>query len=724
MEQGFKSDTQIDQNQVNTWIEFFQHPQFKYINRIQELANLYPEEKSLMVDYWDLHKYNDEFAEAFLKNPRERIPNAERAIWELCPADAKSIDQKPIKIHFRLQKIPSQTSRIELRDLRTLHLEKYIAVEGLVRSRSEVRPRVILAKFKCSRCGFEIVIPQDETVLKEPFVCTNESCGRGASQTTFNLMKTTSEYLDMQILNIQESPEGLKDSAPPERLKIFMKDDLCGKVSPGERIIINGILFTSQRKISNQKTTDYDLFMEAFSIEQESTPYEEIQISPQEEAEIREMAQNPLIFELIRDSIAPSIFEMDTIKEALALQLFGGVTKSDKTTHNRGDIHVLLIGDPGTGKSQLLRYISKIAPRGVFASGKSASAAGLTATAVKDELDGRWTLEGGALVLADRGVACIDEIDKMKEEDRSSMHEAMEQQTISIAKAGITATLMTRCSILAAANPVHGRFDVLKPYPDQINLTPTLLSRFDLIFPITDKPDEHKDFHLATQVLASHIAGEMRKNIEEKKDVDFDIEDAEAISRAKPPIEKEMLQKYIAYAKRTHYPVIMNEVKDYLRNYYVEKRKGGIHKEGDENKFDRVQITVRQLEGLIRLSEASARMRLSDRVEITDCNRAINLFNWFLSKIASDKGGIDIDIIYTGTSARKTNYMKIILETMREIQGNKEIDTSKGIHISDLQRETKPKGIQETELDDVLAKMSQAGEIYSPATDHYRISSR
>lgn len=719
MEDGFKSEAQIDQSQVIAWIEFFQHPQFNYYNKIQELANLYPEEKSLMVDYWDLHKYNDEFAEALLKKPRERIPNAERAIWELCPADAKS------NIHFRLRKIPSQTSRIELRDLRTLHLEKFIAVEGLVRSRSEVRPRIISAIFKCSRCGFEMVIPQDETVLKEPFVCGNESCGRAANATTFNLMKTTSEYLDMQILNIQESPEGLKDSAPPERLKIFLKDDLCGKVSPGERIIINGILFTSQRKISNQKTTDYDLFMEAFSLEQESTPYEEIQISAQEEAEIREMSQNPLIFELIRDSIAPSIFEMDTIKEALVLQLFGGVAKEEKTSHNRGDIHILLIGDPGTGKSQLLRYISKIAPRGVFASGKSASAAGLTATAVKDELDGRWTLEGGALVLADRGVACIDEIDKMKEEDRSSMHEAMEQQTISIAKAGITATLMTRCSILAAANPKLGRFDEGKPYPDQINLTPTLLSRFDLIFPITDKPEEHKDFHLAEQVLASHIAGEMRKNIEEKKAVDFNIDDAEAISRAKPPIEKELMQKYIAFAKRNSFPIMNQEVKDYLLNYYVQKRKGGLHKEGDEDKLDRVQITVRQLEGLIRLSEASARMRLSDRIEKSDCNRAINLFDWFLSKIAQDKGGkLDIDIIYTGTSARRTNYIKIIMETMREIQGNNDIDTSKGVHVSDLVRECKPKGIQESEVRDTLAKMSQAGELYSPSDDYYRISSR
>lgn len=715
MEAASSQNVNVPKDQINTWTEFFQDPQFTYYDKIQELANLYPEERSILVDYWDLHRFNDEFAEAFLRKPREMSPAAEKAIFELCPADAKA------ELHLRVFNLPAQTSRVPMPDLRSSHLEKYIALEGLVRSRSEVRPRITIGIFNCNKCNFHLTIPQEDNLLREPYICPN--CEKEAGKTTFELVKTISEYVDLQMINIQETPESIQGAAPPQRMKIFVRDDLCGRVQPGERIIINGILFASQRKIANQKSTDFDLFMDAFSVEQEEVPYEEISISKDEEEEIKNLAKNSHIYELIRDSIAPGIYEMDTIKEALALQLFGGVTKDTKVSHSRGDIHILLIGDPGTGKSQLLRYIEKIAPRANFASGKSASAAGLTATAVKDELDGRWTVEGGALVLADRGLACIDEIDKMREEDRSSMHEAMEQQSISFAKAGINVTLMTRCSILAAANPVKGRFDQEKLFTEQINLMPTLLSRFDLIFPVIDKPDEEHDHRLAAQVLDSHIAGEMRRNLEEKKEADYDMEDAENIQKSQPPIERELMKKYVAYAKRNIFPVMSTEVRDYLLQYYVTTRSQGKANPDDEEKIDRISITVRQLEGLIRLSEASARVRLSNEVSVEDCQKAISLFDFYLRNIARDRSGkLDIDIIMSGTTASKRNHGKIMRQVILDLIKDPDIDTANGADMVDIKRVATREGIPEDEIEDILKKMSQAGEVYSPRAGYYKVT--
>jgi len=711
------SNVPIDKDQVNTWTEFLQDPQFKYYDKIQEIANLYPEVTTLEVNYWDIQKFNDEFAETFLNKPRSMIPNAEKAIADLCPADVEG------EFHFRVKGLPAETARLTLPDLRAHHLEKYVAVEGLVRSRTEVRPRLTIAIFRCQKCGYNMRIPQEDNLLREPFMCVNENCNREAKQTSFELVKTVSEYVDLQTLNIQEPPEGLRGSAPPQRLKIFLRDDLCGRVSPGERIIINGILFASQRKVANQKSTDFDLFIDAFAIEQEKVPYEEIQISAEEMNEINEMAKNPLIYELIRDSIAPGIFEMDIIKEALVLQLFGGIAKDTDTSHNRGDIHILLIGDPGTGKSQLLRYMSKIAPRGIFASGKSASAAGLTATAVKDELDGRWTIEGGALVLADRGVACIDEIDKMREEDRVAIHEALEQQSISFAKAGITATLMTRCSLLAAANPKEGRFSDDKSYPEQINLLPTLLSRFDLIFPIIDKPDEDKDHRLASKILDSHRAGQMRKNIKENKEVDYSSEEAEQIARSEPAIPTLLLQKYVAYAKRNIFPVMTEDVKERLLDYYVNQRALGKPRDDEEGEVERITLTPRQLEGLIRLSEASAKLRHSNVVDMEDAERAITLFTEYLNRSARDKSGkLDIDTIMSGTSARKRNYGKIMRSAIQDLIKNPDIDTTQGVHISDLRREAIAAEIPEDEFDDLLNRLNDKGDIYKPTEGYYRLT--
>jgi len=347
-----------------------------------------------------------------------------------------------------------------------------------------------------------------------------------------------------------------------------------------------------------------------------------------------------MIHEKIIQSIAPSIYGYREIKEGIAYLLFGGVPKVlPDGIRIRGDINILLVGDPGTAKSQLLQYVARIAPRGIYTSGKGSTAAGLTAAVVKDRTTGDWYLEAGALVLADGGIACVDEIDKMRNEDRVAMHEVMEQQTVSIAKAGIVATLNARTSILASANPTLGRFVEQKPVIENVNLPITILSRFDLIFPIKDKPDEEIDTKMSEHILKLH---QVRGYV------------------TSPPIEPELLKKYIAYVRKNIKPKISDEALEKIKRYYVEMRKTG--KEGGS-----IPITPRQLEALVRMTEARAKMALREVATEADADAAIKLMNYVLEKTAYDTETerIDIDVLLTGKSKSQRDKMNVIMDYIK-----------------------------------------------------------
>lgn len=688
-----------DSPRAKDWENFLIDQMYGYAEEIERIADNFPEERSLYVDWYNLQRHNEEMAENFLYNPREEIPFAEDAIQALTPPDRKC------KINFRIKNLPS-TQTISIPELRIKDLEGYISLEGIVRGRSEVRPRMSTAIYKCSKCEFNIMIPQGDSSLREPAMCPN--CEKPASKTSFELLKMKSVYVDLQMIDIQELPEHIKGTAPPQSIKVFVYDDLCGRVMPGERVSISGILFASQRTHRDRKSVDFDMFLDGYHILQEESVYEEIEITDKDKEEILKLSKEGMLFEMIRDSIAPDLFEIDIVKEALALQLFGGVTKETEGSQTRGDINILMIGDPGTGKSQLLKFMSSLAPRGVFASGKGASSAGLTASVVKDEYDGRWSLEGGALVLADRGMLCLDEMDKMSDENRSSMHEAMEQQQITITKS-IKATLRCRCSILAAANPKKGRFDDKSLYTEQINLPPTLLSRFDLIFPMIDLPDKERDHTLAKKIILRHKSGELLRN--EGKEFE-----AFQVMNLDPPISKELLQKYIAYAKKNIFPVMNDTVIDHLLKYYITQRETGLSDDLKELGSNRITITIRQLEGLIRLSEASARLRLSPVIELSDCKRAQYLFNEYLRLIARDETGkLDIDLIMTGTSTRKRQIGITIVEIIDGLKKNPELDTIKGVELSMVIVEAKKLGIEKEDLLKALDKMKDQGMLFEPA---------
>ena len=400
------------------WEKFFNR---YYIGDILALANEYPESRSLYVDFVNIEKFDPDLAEELLAHPDRILSTAEEALRSFDLPVKKTLSGA----HLRITNIPQ---KVKIRDLRSIHISKLIAIEGLVRMATEVRPRLLVAAFECNGCGDTMLVPQSSGRFVEPYMCKNEGCGRKGP---FKIKLTESEFVDAQKLRVQESPEDMRGGEQPQTLDVNIEDDIAGIVAPGDHVIVAGVLRSYQRITREGKSTFFDIILDSVSIETKDKEFTEIEIAPEEEEEIIKLSKDPGIYKKIIASIAPSIYGYEEVKEALALQLMSGIPKNlPDGARVRGDVHVLLVGDPGIAKSQLLRYIRKLAPRGIYTSGRSSSAAGLTAAAVRDEFgDGRWTLEAGALVLADQGIAAIDEMDKMRPEDRSAIHEAMEQQS-------------------------------------------------------------------------------------------------------------------------------------------------------------------------------------------------------------------------------------------------------------------------------------------------------
>jgi len=694
-----------DETLIVQWQDFLEE---NCKSDIETVALSYPEKRSLFVDYWTIDKADPKLAELLLSQPYKAVYNAEEALKKIDVA----AEQK-LRLHFRVKNLPD-TNKIVIRYIRANHLGNMMAIDGLVKKRTEVRPKLLVGAFQCSKCGAVIRIEQEEDILKEPSECYEDQggCGRVSS---FKLLTNLSQFIDSQKIEIQENPEGLRGGAQPERISVFLEDDLVGEIAPGDRVVVNGILHSMQRRRGTFRLTSFNKTMEAISIENQELAFEEVEVTPEDEKEILKISKDPEIYEKMRASIAPTIYGMAVEKEALVLQLFGGLAKDmPDGTRMRGDIHALFVGDPGTAKSQLLVYMSKIAPRSVYASGKASTAAGLTAAAVRDEFgEGQWTLEAGALVLADMGIACIDEIDKMEETDRSSMHQAMEQQEISVAKAGINATLKSRCAILAAANPKLGRFDEFLPIHEQINMPPALLSRFDLIFSILDKPHRQNDTDLATHILNTHKAGEVSENIAKTKKSKYTKKQQESlIKHVMPTFDPEFFRKYIAYAKRNIYPVMTDEALEILKSYYVDFR---------NSSEDTVTFTPRQLEAFVRLAEASAKIRLSQEVTVDDAKRAIYIIDQYLRRVGMDRetGLFDIDIIATGISHSQHDRMRTLIDIVQRL-GNeaKDGNAARG----DIVREAEIDGLESSKVEEALDRLKRNGQIYEPVHGKYKIT--
>jgi replicative DNA helicase Mcm len=693
-----------EQSSKLVWEEFIKQ---YYWEELLSLAGIYPEKRSLMIEFSDIERYNIELANELLKTPDAVMKHANTALFEIdLPMDV-TLDNAHVRI-------ANLHSRIQIRDLRSENISRLLGIDGIIRKATEVRPKLTTAAFECLRCGHVNFIPQNENRFVEPLECDGEQCGRRGP---FKLLANESTFIDAQKLRIQESPEGLRGGEQPQTLDIDIEDDLAGRVTPGDRVTITGILRSHQRVTKFGKSTFFDLSLEGISIEREKSEFDEIEITPEDEKEIREMGSSSDIYNKMISSIAPSILGYEEIKEAMALQLFSGVPKHlPDGTRIRGDIHVLLVGDPGIAKSQLLRYAYKISPRGVYTSGKGTTSAGLTATAVKDEFgDGRWTLEAGALVLADKGLAAVDELDKMAKEDRSALHEAMEQQTISIAKAGILATLKSRCALLGAANPKLGRFDRYENIAQQINMPPALISRFDLIFILTDEPSPQRDGNIAEHIIKAHYAGEINTQYQSLSSSKITQEQInKAMSVIEPTYRPDILRKYIAYSKRHIFPVMEEEAKQQIINFYLDLRSQA----NDPN--SPIPVTARQLEALVRLGEGSARMRLSNSITTKDIDRVIRIVNESLRQVMTDPetGKLDADMVSTGMPKSQRDRAKLIRDIIREVQQQHE-----GVApMAEVIQQAVELGIDDDKAEEMIKRLKKDGAIFEPKNGLLKIT--
>ncbi len=670
---------------LETWNSFYRRYCKDEVGRIAQ-----GERDSLRIFYTDLVQFDPDLADDLLLHPEETLRAAERALAEFDVAADVSLENTDVRVS-------EFTRKTEIREIRSEDVNKLISVEGIVRKATDVLPKILEATFECQRCGTLTQITQTGNEFREPHECNG--CERKGP---FELLHDQSRFVDSQKIRVQESPEGLRGGQTPKKIDVNIEGDVTGKVAPGDRVTATGIL----RATPQDDSTTFELYIEGNNVEIQDQDFEDFEITEEDVERIEELAGRDTLFEDVVESIAPSIYGYEMEKLAMVLQLFSGVTKTlPDETRIRGDMHVLLVGDPGTAKSQLLQYAQKIAPRGIYTSGKGATSAGLTAAAVQDDFgDGKWTLEAGALVLADKGIACVDEVDKMRSEDRSALHEALEQQQVSVAKAGINATLKSRCSLLGAANPKHGRFDRYEGIAEQIDLEPALISRFDLIFTVHDEPDEEEDSRLASHILQTNYAGELSASGEDPKD---------AMESIEPDIESELLRKYIAYSRRECHPRMTEDARERLEDFYVDLRTSGSE--------DVVPVTARKLEALVRLAEASARVRLSDEVAMQDAERAIEVTMASLEEVGMDPDTkeFDIDIIEAGTSHSQRERIRSIKEIIKRIAEDNDDDWAPRDDVLEMAEEN---GIEAEKVQKELEQLKTKGEIYEPRNDRFRVS--
>lgn len=677
-------------------------------NEILQLANEYPDTRSLYIRYPMIDLFNSDLAEEVLARPLQCIEELTTALKEIDLPIDKSFDD----VYARIIDIPS---KVGIGDLRSKHLSKFISIDGMIRKATEVRPKITKAAFQCMRCGHTTYVDQiNGYKFEEPFLgCEEETCGKKGP---FKILIEESTFVDSQKLQIQEPPEDLRGTQA-QSIDVDADDDLSGILLPGERVVVNGILRSRQRTLKDGKSVYYDLYLEANSIEKIDTAFDEVEISSSDEEQIKELSQDPLIYVKMVNSIAPVIRGMDDVKEAMVLQQFGGVPKFlPDGSYIRGDSHILFCGDPSLGKSKLMKSSQARSPRAVFASGPASSAGGLTAVVVKDDFgEGRWTVEGGALVLADKGIAFIDEADKMKPTDRDALHDAMEQQEINLSKAGIMATLKTRTSVFMAANPKNGKFDKYDPLAEQIDLKPSLLSRFDLIFVMLDTPDERIDSDVSMYMLNTHLAGELKQQRQSGIVTIDSVLAEEAERHITPDISIDLFKKYVAYAKMHIFPVLSEEAINHIHSFYMSLRKAGAN-----SKTESVPITKRQEEAMIRLAEASARVRLSNHITIEDATRATSLMLTCLKNVGLDPktGEIDSSIINSGTSLSQRNNIKTIKEIMKSLSTRY---PDGKIPISEIVAQAGKQGIDKEKVESNLKKFALRGDLLKPSADHVKL---
>ncbi|KAK4224418.1 DNA replication licensing factor mcm2 [Podospora fimiseda] len=592
-----------------------------YGNRIRTLGEINAE--SLEVSYEHLSTSKAILAYFLANAPSEMLKLFDEVAMDVVLLHYPDYERIHAEIHVRIFDLPVHYT---LRQLRQSHLNCLVRVSGVVTRRTGVFPQLKYVKFDCGKCGVTLGPFQQESNV-EVKISYCQSC---QSRGPFTLNSEKTVYRNYQKLTLQESPGTVPAGRLPRHREVVLLWDLIDKAKPGEEIEVTGIYRNNYDAQLNNRNgfPVFATILEANNVVKSHDQLAGFRMTEEDEHEIRRLSKDPHIVDKIINSIAPSIYGHTDIKTAVALSLFGGVTKHSRGAHHiRGDINVLLLGDPGTAKSQVLKYVEKTAHRAVFATGQGASAVGLTASVRRDPLTSEWTLEGGALVLADKGTCLIDEFDKMNDQDRTSIHEAMEQQTISISKAGIVTTLQARCGIIAAANPIGGRYNSTIPFSANVELTEPILSRFDILCVVRDTVEPEEDERLARFIVGSHSRSHPLSNSQaatqtqngDSMDVEPDSGAPETQNGERPKegeIPQELLRKYILYAKDKCSPKLYHMDEDKVARLFADMRRESLA-------TGAYPITVRHLEAIIRISEAFCKMRLSEFCSSQDIDRAI-----------------------------------------------------------------------------------------------------
>jgi len=620
-------DSQIDANTnlankkvFLKFIEEFQEGNFSFKYRDALRRNYLRRDYHLSVNIQDLSGYDEQLAEKLQKSPGEMLPLFEEAAKEAAdlltkprPAGEETVED----IHITLTSEAVPTS---VRDLKSDLVSKLVKIPGIVVAASGVKAKATRIAIQCRSCRTtipDIPIKPGLEGYQLPRKCNVEQAGRPPCPLDpYYILPDNCKCVDFQNVKLQESPDSVPHGEMPRHIQLFLDRSLVDRAVPGNRVTVIGVY--SIRKMAKIGRGGEKgavgvrmpyLRVVGIQVETEGSgrTSSNLTFTTDDEENFRRLAAKPGVHDVISRSVAPSIFGSDDIKKAIACLLFGGSRKKlPDGLIRRGDINVLLLGDPGTAKSQLLKFVERVSPVSVYTSGKGSSAAGLTASVMRDPATRGFVVEGGAMVLADGGVVCIDEFDKMREDDRVAIHEAMEQQTISIAKAGITTTLNSRCSVLAAANSVFGRWDDTKA-EENIDFMPTILSRFDTIFIVKDDHDERRDVTLAKHVMQVHMNAAADSAVEGELSLDF-------------------MKKYIAYCRSRCGPRLEEGAAEKLKNKYVLMRNSNKELEEEGDKRLAIPITVRQLEAVVRISESLAKMELKPFATDAHVDEAIRIF--------------------------------------------------------------------------------------------------
>lgn len=661
---------------------------YRYVEQIDEMM---PKGSTyIAIDYNDLVSFprlDTEFTEA----PDGVLRAFSRAIGEILRERfPKYADKIADNIRARIVNYPVQRN---LRRINAEIINKMTSVSGMVVRASEVKPLAKELVYLCPAGHYTEVIQFKGMTVTAPTKCGDPKCGMRDLEPKLE----SSKFIDFQILRLQELPEDLPPGQLPHYIDVAIKQDLVDNARPGDRIILTGIVRIEQEAVTGVSRTNSALFQQKIdgnNVEflggrgsKKSRRTEREEISPEEEKIIKALSNSDDIYHKLINSFAPHIRGQEVIKESILLLMVGSTQRQlQDGSKIRGDINVFLVGDPGTAKSEMLKFCARIAPRGLYTSGRGSTAAGLTAAVVRDK-SGIMMLEAGAVVLGDQGLVCIDEFDKMKPEDRSALHEVMEQQSASIAKGGIVATLNARTSILAAANPMYGKYDPFKNITENVNLPIPLLTRFDLIFVLRDIPAAEKDRNIAKHIIDLHTpVGTENRSL----------------------IDAEILTKYLAYAKRFN-PSLTKAAEEKIIDYYLKMR--------TVESQEMVTVTPRQLEGLVRLATAKARLLMKPQVDEDDAQRAIDLMQSMLQDAGVDvnTGQVDLGVLQ-GRPRSEVSKMQLFMDILRSLEGEGKAPVDEKAFIDEL---TKSGKFSEDDARNFIRKMTKEAAIYESKPNHY-----